>query len=108
MRNTLTVTTRSEQENDPEYKNFIFILQCKSYLKTIVFGKTEILGIKYSSQAVQELMEMKMGEYIQESLEKCLPNLVKNPKLKKNMNLGNPVIVNRETARSAMTPFLID
>ena len=50
-------------------------------------------------------MEMKMAEHIRESLEKALPVLVTNPKLAKNMNLGNPVTVKRETARSAMAKF---
>jgi len=50
-------------------------------------------------------MEMKMAEHIRESLEKSLPDLVTNPKLAKKMNLGNPVTVKRETARSAMAKF---
>ena len=50
-------------------------------------------------------MEMKTGEYIRQSLDMYLPDLVTNPKLAKKMNLGNPVTVKRETARSAMTKF---
>ena len=48
-------------------------------------------------------MEIKMAEHIRESLENSLPDLATNPAQK--MNLGNPVTVKRETARSALTKF---
>jgi len=64
------------------------------------------LGLKYFTQAVQEIMEMKMAEHIRESLEKSLPDLATNPKLAKKMKLDNPMVVSGGTARSAMTPFL--
>jgi len=71
----------------------------------IFYGILTFLGLKFTSQAVQEIMEMKMAEHIRESLEKSLPDLATNQKLAKNMKLDTPLVVSRGTARSAMSKF---
>jgi len=64
-----------------------------------------LLGLKYATRAVQEIMEMKMSEHLRQTLENSLAELVTIEKLRKKMYLSHPLIINRESARSAILKF---